>query len=200
MTKLKSKKMSKSTFAIIIMAVVMVAMLAFGGTYAYFTATATGDSATFTTAKIVLTDNDIAFVEKDYVLPTDELVGAVTYTNASTVESIVVVKLTLGIAADSEAQLPQGKTIADLITVTLADGTKFESKKTEGNDTYYVATAATTDTSLPFASKIAVADVTSDTEDGTLGDYQAVKFNLAITARSIQAQGYTADTAITTLF
>ena len=40
MTKNKSKKMTKSTFAIIIMAVVMVAMIAFGGTYAYFTATA----------------------------------------------------------------------------------------------------------------------------------------------------------------
>jgi len=38
MTKLKSKKMSKSTFAVIMMAIVMVAMLAFGGTYAYFTA------------------------------------------------------------------------------------------------------------------------------------------------------------------
>ena len=37
MTKLKSKKMTKSTFAIIIMAIAMVAMLAFGGTYAYFT-------------------------------------------------------------------------------------------------------------------------------------------------------------------
>lgn len=42
MTKLKSKKMSKSTFAIIIMAIAMVAMLAFGGTYAYFTANALG--------------------------------------------------------------------------------------------------------------------------------------------------------------
>ena len=38
MTKMKSKKMTKSTFAVIIMAVAMVAMLAFGGTYAYFTA------------------------------------------------------------------------------------------------------------------------------------------------------------------
>ena len=43
MTKMKSKKMTKSTFAIIIMAIAMVAMLAFGGTYAYFT-----DNANFT--------------------------------------------------------------------------------------------------------------------------------------------------------
>lgn len=43
MTKMKSKKMNKSTFAIVIMAIVMVAILAFGGTYAYFTANAVGE-------------------------------------------------------------------------------------------------------------------------------------------------------------
>ena len=54
MTKMKSKKMTKSTFAVIIMAVAMVAMLAFGGTYAYFTSTAKTESDTFTTAVVQL--------------------------------------------------------------------------------------------------------------------------------------------------
>ena len=57
MTKMKSKKMTKSTFAIIIMAVAMVAMLAFGGTYAYFTATATGGSVAFNTGYVKLNSN-----------------------------------------------------------------------------------------------------------------------------------------------
>ena len=56
MTKMKSKKMTKSTFAIIIMAIAMVALLAFGGTYAYFTATTTAaeSTQTLTTGKVVL--------------------------------------------------------------------------------------------------------------------------------------------------
>ena len=44
MTKLKSKKMTKSTFAVIVLSILMVAMLAFGGTYAYFSAV-TGELA-----------------------------------------------------------------------------------------------------------------------------------------------------------
>ena len=39
-----------------IMAIAMVAMLAFGGTYAYFTATATDAGTTFTTGIVQLTD------------------------------------------------------------------------------------------------------------------------------------------------
>jgi len=58
MTKMKSKKMTKSTFAIIIMAIAMVAMLAFGGTYAYFTDVANvGTFDTVTTGKIRLGAN-----------------------------------------------------------------------------------------------------------------------------------------------
>ena len=59
MTKLKSKKMSKSTFAIIIMAIAMVAMLAFGGTYAYFTANAAGSTTSGVKTGIVeITNTD----------------------------------------------------------------------------------------------------------------------------------------------
>ena len=54
MTKMKSKKMTKSTFAIIIMGIVMVAMLAFGGTFAYVTATANNATGTAKTALIKL--------------------------------------------------------------------------------------------------------------------------------------------------
>ena len=61
MTKMKSKKMTKSTFAIIIMAIVMVAMLAFGGTYAYFTATADGLEGSVQTGSLVLTQDATTF-------------------------------------------------------------------------------------------------------------------------------------------
>ena len=81
MTKLKSKKMTKSTFAVIIMAILMVAMLAFGGTYAYFTATTNADKATLTLGYVKLSDdNALTKITLQNVLPGDTIVtaGAIT--------------------------------------------------------------------------------------------------------------------------
>ena len=108
MTKLKSKKMTKSTFAIIIMAIAMVAMLAFGGTYAYFTAQAnTMESSEFTVGKVLLTEKAGATVSTTgTILPGDKLVtGGLTYTNASTVDTYVAVVVTFKIGnADATAE------------------------------------------------------------------------------------------------
>ena len=75
MTKMKSKKMTKSTFAIIIMAVAMVAMLAFGGTFAYFTATSYTATATTSTGLIqVGIGTDKIEVVKDNALPGETII------------------------------------------------------------------------------------------------------------------------------
>ena len=58
------------------MAVVMVAMLAFGGSYAYFTATATASSGTAKTGYVHLTSNDAFTFTKTNVMPGDELLAA----------------------------------------------------------------------------------------------------------------------------
>ena len=84
MTKMKSKKMNKSTFAIVIMAIVMVAILAFGGTYAYFTANAVGESVSnIKTAQLILrnlgTDGNEARLKYDdakQVVPGDYVFGS----------------------------------------------------------------------------------------------------------------------------
>lgn len=57
MTKKKTKKMTKSTFAIIIMGIALVALLAFGGTFAYFTSTSSARVSKFTTAVVNLRTN-----------------------------------------------------------------------------------------------------------------------------------------------
>ena len=84
--KLKSKKMSKSTFAVILMAIAMIAMLAFGGTYALFTANATKvTSGPVTTATIKL-DGDTAAslsITGDKLLPGDTVTLAASVTNNS---------------------------------------------------------------------------------------------------------------------
>ena len=76
MTKSK-KKMTKSTFVIIIMAVAMVAMLAFGGTFAYFTATATDRSGSAKTGYVKLSSNDaFAKIVKENIMPGDTILAA----------------------------------------------------------------------------------------------------------------------------
>ena len=78
MTKMKSKKMTKSTFAVIIMAIVMVALLAFGGTYAYFTANATGESVgNIKTAKLQLLNKGsrLTYTATDEIVPGKYIYG-----------------------------------------------------------------------------------------------------------------------------
>ena len=87
MTKMKSKKMTKSTFAIIIMAIAMVAMLAFGGTYAYFTATANDVSGTVRTAYLSLT-NETETLTK--VATTDILPGEYAFGTSTAKEQITL--------------------------------------------------------------------------------------------------------------
>ena len=110
MTKLKSKKMTKSTFAIIIMAIVMVAMLAFGGTYAYFTASATGikDHQIKTGTVSLTTDVNGSVTEEDAnrtfvtgpVVPGMNILEtgkALSVKNLSTVETFIYVTVSVNI-------------------------------------------------------------------------------------------------------
>ena len=86
--------MSKSTFAIIIMAVAMVAMLAFGGTFAYFTATASQASGSVTTGTVQLGANTMATLVADNVVSGQQLFGAdskVQVTSKSNVDTWVFI-------------------------------------------------------------------------------------------------------------
>ena len=75
----------------------MVAMLAFGGTYAYFTATAGAKSGTATTGIVKLGTNSAATLVKTEVVSGEELVesGAVQVTNESNVDVWVFVTFTV---------------------------------------------------------------------------------------------------------
>ena len=100
MTKAK-KKMTKSTFVIIIMAVAMVAMLAFGGTFAYFTATTTEASDTATTGTVKLGANTIATLVDTNVVSGQQLFGGsskVQVTSASNVDTYVFITFTVSMS------------------------------------------------------------------------------------------------------
>ena len=96
MTKMKSKKMTKSTFAIIIMGIVMVAMLAFGGTFAYFTASATkAEAKDIKTAYLQVKENTVTKAATTNVVPGDTIVSGATFKTDSNVATYAVVKFTV---------------------------------------------------------------------------------------------------------
>ena len=101
MTKLRSKKMTKSTFAVIIMAIAMVAMLAFGGTYAFFTAQTTEVSKTATTGRIQLGANGLATLVQTVVPGQELLTAPVTVESKSNVKSFVFITFSVDFAKAS---------------------------------------------------------------------------------------------------
>ena len=132
MTKMKSKKMTKSTFAIIIMGIVMVAMLAFGGTFAYFTAqNAKATSGELKTGKVVLGVNSIANVTTDTVVTNTKIADSVSVASQSNVNTVVVVEFAVtfnGAAAEqsvisftqSEGWITSGKYLLKAVDANTA--------------------------------------------------------------------------------
>ena len=203
MTKLKSKKMTKSTFAIIIMAVVMVAMLAFGGTYAYFTATAKADSAELQTGYVKLEANGaLTALNLSNVMPTQDIVdaGAIKLKVTTTEEgNYVAVKFTI------TAKDAAGDDIEDISTIGLNVATALGNAwgtTTEDNVYIYGTSAAPTKATgdiVVNANKITfdATDNWTQGEDGLneTSDAKLMGATITITmqAYSIQSTGTTAD-------
>ena len=210
---MKSKKMTKSTFAIIIMAVVMVAMLAFGGTYAYFTATASGvTSGALKTGKVILTGKDQVTIAAGSYVPGQYILGtgaagdaAVTFVNNSDVDTWTFVVVEIELAEDNE--LPaEADDLSDLLLVT---GQSMTGLSVYAADTekatrimYAGETAANANASYTACTTIQVNPaIKSDTLDGTLGAYQGIEFTVRIYGRAIQKVGHaTVADAYTALF
>ena len=98
MTKMKSKKMTKSTFAIIIMGIVMVAMLAFGGTFAYFTAKSNAvEAQKITMAHVTLKANSatasLTMSQQNAALPGDAVKLTAEVENASNRKVYIFVQI-----------------------------------------------------------------------------------------------------------
>ena len=189
MTKMKSKKMTKSTFAIIIMGIVMVAMLAFGGTFAYFTATATNKTGTVQTGTIsIKSDNSTISFTKTGILPhesllTGEEATAITYdTSAATRAQIVY--FTIKVEIKNGTDNVDGATLvvtAPSLTnaVTLAGAT--DTEKT-------VAVLVAKDTNSVAMTGLQVSfDANAVNANGAGHKLMGATITLTISAKSIQA-------------
>ncbi len=198
MTKTKKRKMSKSTFAIIIMAVVMVAMLAFGGSYAYFTATATKSSGDITTGYVRLTSAATFVQTATHVVPGTSIIdGAVTVTPTQDgTGAYVAVRFIVEIKKQGE----------DEFTVATSDNAfNFDEVLDDAawfydstNNMYIYGSAANTYTEVPSSSSNAINFTTGDLvfnvndnwiegEDQSELNYMKATIRVTIRAASIQS-------------
>ena len=217
MTKTKKKKMSKSTFAIIIMAIAMVAMLAFGGTYAYFTATATTKTTgEFTTGSIKLEANDDkTFVASlTNVVPGDELsTGALTLTPTSSgTDSYIAIRVTITAKNSSTPDLDLTGTSLEspsgLLSSTPYTGSTWVAATESGYETVFVLAATTTPTPVPSTEvdSPVIINITGDKlvftaddewiqdndKEGYISESKLMgaTLNITIEARSVQSDNW----------
>ena len=196
MTKAK-KKMTKSTFVIIIMAVAMVAMLAFGGTFAYFTATADTKSGSTKTGVITLsTDNTTITISKQNILPHEALLTTqeatdITYdtTNANRAQVAFftfTVEIKKGDAPVAGASLiittPKTGAFANAVVMTTGEGiVNSDTAKTVA----ILIPAATT--SIDMTGLAVSFDATANSDNGEIPDLMGATITITIKAESIQA-------------
>ena len=169
------------------MAIAMVAMLAFGGTYAYFTATAGDATKDLTMGIIALGDSEvsIATTVKD-VLPGEEI-EEITFsvTDKSNRASFIFVEVS-GVITPSDDK----ENVDDLeVEITLTEGTVLKSGTTEGGKTfYYVTTEDYSDNTTQGQEIEFTTELTLSLDIGN--DYQAGTLTITLSTKSIQQEGY----------
>ena len=190
MTKMKSKKMAKSTFAIIIMGIVMVAMLAFGGTFAYFTAQTTKiSSGELTTGTIKLKNSAVTFAT-GMIMPGQELLSESSKisvdVSGSTAAQYVFVKLTIVKPEGAEATVTP-----TLNTTEWTDYNDVDSAVVAGT-VYYKAVDANVSDPIDFCTSI-IFTADANYVDATSGDnieIEGAKISVTFESKSIQQFGF----------
>ena len=207
---MKSKKMTKSTFAIIIMGIVMVAMLAFGGTFAYFTAkTSAIKSDPITTGLISLKAGDKVTLEGNTgaLLPKESITAKLSYTDASTRGTWIVIEATADInAIGAGASLKLADITFDAESGLTAkkyakgDRTVFVIKNSKDDETNGDVVLKNSFT----ASVVAEYDATEENLDGKTAaelTNMGKTFTISFEASSVQFSGHADEmAALKTLF
>ena len=186
------------------MAIAMVAMLAFGGTYAFFTAsTANNYTAKTTTAKVYLSTEETTAVNFDNqnLLPTETATATVEYTDGSNRATYVFFSIDtawktplVGSPAPVEIKIK---------TITL-NGTELEDTDKVG-DYYCYANGADPEGSVAVSELVVVVTVemtgTANSVDGVdASKAMDNEFTVTFIAKSIQQKGLTKEEAKTQLF
>ena len=185
--------MAKSTFAIIIMGIVMVAMLAFGGTFAYFTATANNKNAKVTTGVIKLTSGEVATVTGTVVDKQNVLGKVEIDSTGTTVDSFVFVTLKSSVTKAAGAkETPQWSDLfGEKLTVSGESvWTKLKDLDNgEGTVYYRYVTSATAD-KQEFISALTINCSSSWVEGQDQPKEMGATVVVTISAKAIQAYSF----------
>ncbi len=202
--------MTKSAFAIVIMAFAMVAMLAFGGTYAYFTSTAKGFNGNVHTGyvKLTATDTQTAITLANNVLPGDSLItGDISYEvdTTDTLGNYVAIKVELAVMNGSEVDTT--KTAALKLGDIKLNADDWTAHATAG--IYYTANPVADGASVTLKAADLKLPVTVESDWNSTSSPAAatpaimdIDVKVVITVKSIQASNLTgtAADAVATLF
>ena len=172
----------------------MVAMLAFGGTYAYFTAQVnTLATDTVTIGKVLLAENGSAtFTVEDTIVPGDTVInGNISYTNSSTVDTYVAVVIELEIDS-APATIDQLEDLGFTFTYNTTNwATATETGRlvfvyTKGDSDFIVTS---TDTTLNFTTANVTFDASEHSTDGELPEesIQGKVITMSVAAYQTQA-------------
>lgn len=179
----KYSKITKSTFAIIALSLILVAVLAFGGTYAYFTATATGTgSVTMGTMKLAGEGVVTLNLETDPVVPGQSITNGQPIKIAASNDTNVPMQMLAYIKVEAEA----GTTIT---TVGSVDSTW---EAVTGHTGYYAykgtgyKTAGTADEEFTIFSDIII-------DRGNGNTIMGKKLNVEVTVWALQADWVNAE-------
>ena len=175
------------------MAIVMVAMLAFGGTYAYFTATATARTASITTGYVKLSSDAAFAVTAENVMPGDK------------------VSVGTGLTLTVDTTDDEGEWVAVKVTIEGAalgiDATSIGSGWTEtaegSNIFVYNSKVANGQTAVAFAEGFTLSKDIQDNwtqgEEASDHELMSATVTIKVESRGIQASNVTADQAKTQL-
>ena len=130
----------------------MVAMLAFGGTFAYFTATANNATGTAKTALIKLTNKtETLTVVKDNALPGETIFKEdIALEDGSTRDTYVYAKVTVTFGGTAVAL-----TDATKVVITIGDGVKWTALTGENAGVYTYSQTVGAELKLPVEVKLA---------------------------------------------
>lgn len=191
----KYKKLTRSSFVIVALCLALVGILAFGGTYAYFSSSAKVEG-TVKLGTLTLTENSgyakVNKTDSALVVPNEPLVATKVDVGSNIdhyVRLVVTVKVTL--ASDKSIDNKDAKE-PDLSGVVVLTGLDGYATKTDSNTTYYYIKDTTTDTN---AKKLS-AGTTSYEVTGKISEnvganesdvYMGATIEYTVTVEAIQA-------------
>jgi len=198
----KYSKIKKSSFAILALSLILVAVLAFGGTYAYFSdkATATG-SAKLGTLSIDLKEGSDAvsiFAENEIVQPNQSVFSSELTVDkgATNINFYLRVKITATVTPlDAEAEHTAScgdaaLTATDIVSTSLTGWTKVGDYWYQGANTD--ATATVNSANVNFTPSVVLNAAIGD---GGCAFYMGANVAVAIEVEALQADYLTSNTA-----